>query len=131
MYAACFYSRNLHGENMMRFCRRAQRLWVALAAGTLLVGAGPAARAQNEEKEAEKSRAQIRAQYAKFEFRIPMRDGAKLFTIVYAPRDASGAKTFPFLIMRTPYSVAPYRSEERRVGKECLTQCRSRWSPYH
>src|SRR5213082_1129175 len=22
------------------------------------------------------------------------------------------------------------RSEERRVGKECLTQCRSRWSPY-
>ena len=23
------------------------------------------------------------------------------------------------------------RSEERRVGKECLSQCRSRWSPYH
>ena len=23
------------------------------------------------------------------------------------------------------------RAEERRVGKECLTQCRSRWSPYH
>ena len=23
------------------------------------------------------------------------------------------------------------RSEERRVGKECLTQCRSRWAPYH
>ena len=23
------------------------------------------------------------------------------------------------------------RSEERRVGKECLTGCRSRWSPYH
>ena len=23
------------------------------------------------------------------------------------------------------------RSEERRVGKECLRQCRSRWSPYH
>src|SRR6187200_3634632 len=23
------------------------------------------------------------------------------------------------------------RSEERRVGKECLTQCRARWSPYH
>ena len=22
-------------------------------------------------------------------------------------------------------------SEERRVGKECLSQCRSRWSPYH
>ena len=24
-----------------------------------------------------------------------------------------------------------YRSEERRVGKECMVQCRSRWSPYH
>ena len=24
-----------------------------------------------------------------------------------------------------------YRSEERRVGKECLSKCRSRWSPYH
>ena len=23
------------------------------------------------------------------------------------------------------------RSEERRVGKECTIQCRSRWSPYH
>ena len=23
------------------------------------------------------------------------------------------------------------RSEERRVGKECLLECRSRWSPYH
>ena len=25
----------------------------------------------------------------------------------------------------------PIRSEERRVGKECLRLCRSRWSPYH
>ena len=24
-----------------------------------------------------------------------------------------------------------YRSEERRVGKECSEPCRSRWSPYH
>ena len=28
-------------------------------------------------------------------------------------------------------AVRRARSEERRVGKECLTQCRSRWSPYH
>ena len=27
--------------------------------------------------------------------------------------------------------AARIRSEERRVGKECLRQCRSRWSPYH
>src|SRR3546814_1652594 len=27
--------------------------------------------------------------------------------------------------------AAYYRSEERRVGKECVSTCRSRWSPYH
>ena len=27
--------------------------------------------------------------------------------------------------------VEDLRSEERRVGKECLSVCRSRWSPYH
>ena len=27
--------------------------------------------------------------------------------------------------------TTPVRSEERRVGKECRTVCRSRWSPYH
>src|SRR3546814_15257705 len=25
----------------------------------------------------------------------------------------------------------PFRSEARRVGKECVSTCRSRWSPYH
>src|SRR3546814_16573077 len=35
-------------------------------------------------------------------------------------RDASGAETFIGI-----------RSEERRVGKECVSTCRSRWSPYH
>src|SRR3546814_12570415 len=29
---------------------------------------------------------------------------------------------------RTPEGI---RSEERRVGKECVSTCRSRWSPYH
>src|SRR3546814_15539528 len=28
-------------------------------------------------------------------------------------------------------AMAAFRSEERRVGKECVTTCRSRWSPYH
>src|SRR3546814_14123014 len=40
-------------------------------------------------------------------------------------------------IMRIIYSnICPrrnvsFRSEERRVGKECVSTCRSRWSPYH
>src|SRR3546814_11525784 len=29
------------------------------------------------------------------------------------------------------YRVVLGRSEERRVGKECVSTCRSRWSPYH
>src|SRR3546814_3166376 len=35
---------------------------------------------------------------------------------------------------RSPISYgdnSPLRSEERRVGKECVSTCRSRWSPYH
>src|SRR3546814_6257949 len=28
-------------------------------------------------------------------------------------------------------AVVDHRSEERRVGKECVSTCRSRWSPYH
>src|SRR6202453_671024 len=45
------------------------------------------------------------ANYTKFEYRIPMRDGVRLFTSVYVPKDAS--QSWPFLITRTPYNVAP------------------------
>src|SRR3546814_18331474 len=31
----------------------------------------------------------------------------------------------------TNYAALACRSEERRVGKECVSTCRSRWSPYH
>ena len=36
-----------------------------------------------------------------------------------------------YTVQATSASLQRARSEERRVGKECLTQCRSRWSPYH
>lgn len=48
----------------------------------------------------------IRANYTKYEYQIPMRDGVKLFTAVYVPKD--DAKTYPMILTRTPYSVAPY-----------------------
>jgi uncharacterized protein len=54
----------------------------------------------------------VREQYTKYEFRIPMRDGVRLFTSVYAPKDRSRA--YPFLIQRTPYSVAPYGVDQYR-----------------
>jgi putative CocE/NonD family hydrolase len=47
-----------------------------------------------------------RSHYTKYEYRIPMRDGINLFTAVYAPKDM--AQTYPILMQRTPYSVAPY-----------------------
>ena len=58
----------------------------------------------------------VQEHYTKSEYRIPMRDGVRLFTIVYAPKDTS--QTYPFLINRTPYSVAPYGPDDypTRVG---------------
>ncbi|HEY5078814.1 MAG TPA: CocE/NonD family hydrolase [Opitutaceae bacterium] len=50
-----------------------------------------------------------RANYTKYEYRIPMRDGARLFTSVYVPKDAS--ERWPFLITRTPYNVGPYGAD--------------------
>src|ERR1700749_98397 len=50
--------------------------------------------------------AYIKNNYTKYEYQIPMRDGKKLFTAVYVPKDKS--KTYPFMMDRTPYSVGPY-----------------------
>ncbi len=57
--------------------------------------------AQNEQDSA-----WIRDNYTKKETYIPMRDGVKLFTAVYLPKDMS--EKHPVLMRRTPYSCAPY-----------------------
>ncbi len=58
----------------------------------------------------EKSEAQgldwVQSHYTKYEFKVPMRDGVKLFTSVYVPKDET--KTYPMMLNRTPYSVQPY-----------------------
>ena len=48
----------------------------------------------------------LSAHYDKHEYMIPMRDGVKLFTAVYTPKDTT--RSYPFLMTRTPYSSAPY-----------------------
>ncbi len=48
----------------------------------------------------------VRAHYTKYEYLVPMRDGVRLFTSIYVPKDDS--RTYPFLITRTPYNVGPY-----------------------
>ncbi len=56
----------------------------------------------------------IRAHYTKYEYSIPMRDGVKLFTAVYVPKDSS--HSYPFMMDRTPYSVAPYGVDNYRTS---------------
>ena len=54
----------------------------------------------------------IRARYTKYEYKVPMRDGVKLFTAVYVPKDPS--QKYPFIFTRTPYSIAPYGVDHYR-----------------
>ncbi|HZT82654.1 MAG TPA: CocE/NonD family hydrolase, partial [Gemmataceae bacterium] len=56
--------------------------------------------------------AEVKARYTKYEHRIPMRDGKRLFTAVYVPKDQS--RTYPILLTRTPYNVKPYGPDASR-----------------
>lgn len=48
----------------------------------------------------------VKSHYTKYEYKIPMRDGKRLFTAVYVPKDSS--EKHPILFTRTPYAVGPY-----------------------
>jgi putative CocE/NonD family hydrolase len=58
--------------------------------------------------------AAVQAAYAKQEVSISMRDGKKLFTAIYSPKDAS--QPWPILLTRTPYSVGPYGADKFKSG---------------
>src|SRR5438552_2174915 len=47
--------------------------------------------------------------YTKYEHLIPMRDGVKLFTRVYVPKDDS--QPWPIILTRTPYALKPYGTD--------------------
>jgi len=55
----------------------------------------------------------VKAHYTKYEYRIPMRDGVRLFVSVYVPKDTS--HPYPFLMTRTPYSVGPYGEDHYKT----------------
>ena len=55
----------------------------------------------------------VKAHYTKYEYRIPMRDGVRLFISVYVPKDTS--HPYPFLMTRTPYSVGPYGEDHYKT----------------
>src|SRR3546814_3442448 len=57
-------------------------------------------------------------------------DAPELFEFFQAASDLGAAiLVHPWDMMGTD-TMPKYRSEERRVGKECVSTCRSRWSPY-
>ena len=59
--------------------------------------------------------AAVREAYTKFEYRIPMRDGVKLFASAYIPKDVfTDGKSYPIMLERTPYNVAPYGIDKYR-----------------
>jgi hypothetical protein len=76
---------------------------VVIVAVGLSSAAGPGAQAPFD----------VRANYTKAEHLVPMRDGVKLFTIVYAPKDQS--VRYPFMLHRTPYGSPPYGLENYRA----------------
>src|SRR5215471_12579232 len=87
------------------------RVNLGCAAILLAAGAGLNAQTANAPQED-----YVKAHYTKYEYRIPMRDGKRLFTSVYVPKDS--AQSYPILMDRTPYSVGPYGEDQykRQLG---------------
>lgn len=94
------------------------RLWsraalaIALAIATSL--GSNIAHAQTPQQEQRRQIQEFyRTHYAKHEYRIPMRDGVKLYTVVYTPiaGQFTDAGPYPFLMSRTPYSCGNYGND--------------------
>jgi len=64
-------------------------------------------------------KAWLEENYTKFEYPIPMRDGLKLLTAVYAPKDTS--TNYPFWLSRTPYGIRPYGVDAYPDPRDALT----------
>ena len=81
------------------------------AAGCWLVSFGLAALPvwAADQKPAETNATWLAEHYTKYEHRIPMRDGLRLFTRVYVPKDESQA--WPIILTRTPYALKPYGAD--------------------
>jgi putative CocE/NonD family hydrolase len=81
---------------------RCKQLPIAVAGTLLICSLAQFAEAQGLEY--------VKAHYTKYEYQIPMRDGIRLFTAVYVPKDDS--QTYPIMLKRTPYSVRPYGADQ-------------------
>lgn len=88
---------------MTRHLRSAVFCAVTLTAAVFFAGS---ARAQDGDQLA----SFIRLHYIKQEHMVAMRDGTKLMTSIYSPRDTT--RKYPLLMKRTPYSVGPYGADK-------------------
>jgi len=91
--------------NTSRSIRFSRPLLSALLGLSVILLPG-ARRLLMQDAQQERDVTNFKANYEKHEYQVPMRDGVRLFTSVYAPRDSS--RQYPILLRRTPYSVAPY-----------------------
>ncbi|MFC7669538.1 CocE/NonD family hydrolase [Hymenobacter humi] len=80
-----------------------------------LLAAGLAATAQAQAPTRAQDSVFVRANYTKLDRQIAMRDGVKLYTVIYVPRDASATSPYPILMQRTPYSAGPYGEKKYRT----------------
>jgi hypothetical protein len=88
------------------------RLFAAAFAGFVLAATFAGAQ---QPAPADSGESFVRSHYTKYEYRIPMRDGARLFTAVYVPKASAfpgDPGPYPFLMIRTPYDVAPYGEDQ-------------------
>jgi putative CocE/NonD family hydrolase len=88
---------------MLKLSRRSFAVFAAVLFSIRLLCAQEQAAAPTDEF--------VRSHYTKYEYRIPMRDGKRLFTAVYVPKKSAFPEDrgpYPILMDRTPYSVAPY-----------------------
>jgi predicted acyl esterase len=88
------------------FMQRSLSLVSLLLAGTTAASAAAAQAVGSQDT------AFAKQHYIKRDHMVPMRDGVRLFTIVYEPRDTT--RTYPILLVRTPYSIRPYEPDQYR-----------------
>src|ERR1700738_5173950 len=96
---------------------KANRFLNLTAAVMLLVLSGFASFAQGPDQMTQHQREladYIKANYTKREVMVPMRDGIKLFTSIYEPKDIK--EKYPIMFDRTCYSVAPYGLDKFRTS---------------
>jgi hypothetical protein len=105
--------------------RSARSVALALCVATACAGLGTQAtpRPQLPATAAAADARSVRATYSKREHAVAMRDGVRLHTAVYTPRECAPGG-HPIMLQRTPYGVAPYGKDayRRSLGPSRLFQ---------